>query len=327
MSIRRVLALCPPIAALLLSAACDRQNAPAKTPRRPASQSVATAPAVTLTDWVVHPPVADAERTTGCSRLLSAAPNITEICCALGLRDCLVGRTRYCTYPPSIQQVPSIGALNDLNAEALLEIKPDLILLSGTSRAIADRLAGLGLKFETVPDVSLTDLYTAIARIGALTGRAQTAALLAEGIRADLGAVAARFTGRPKARVLVVTAPLADPPTRVDAAGPGSFYDDLLQLAGDTNAAEPSGRSFAPLGLEFVLRADPDVIVELAPDSTSRLAGDADALRVWAKVGPLYAVARGRVHVLIGPQFFLLGPRITQTFEALCAAIAEDAHE
>ena len=282
------------VGVLLLSTGCDRDATPPKTPPRSATLSVNTAPAsVALRDWVLNPPVADAERTTACSRLLSAAPNITEICCALGLRDCLVGRTRYCTYPPSILAVPSIGALNDLNPEALLEIKPDLILIAGNSRAIADRLVALGLKYDTVPDVSLADLYTAIARVGALTGRAQTAALLAEGIRADLGAVAARFAGRPKARVLVVTAPLADPPTRVDAAGPGSFYDDLLQLAGDTNAAEPSGRAFAPLGLEFVLSADPDVIIELAPDSTIRPAGDADALRVWAKVGPLHAVARG----------------------------------
>jgi iron complex transport system substrate-binding protein len=323
MSLRRALALGPAVAALLWSVGCERHDTTAKVARQSTGQSSATG----LTDRVASPSVADAERDTACSRLLSAAPNVTEICCALGLRDCLVGRTRYCTYPPSIEQVPSIGALNDLNPEALLAIKSDLILISGSSRAIADRLVALGLKYESVPDDSLTDLYTAIERIGALTGRAQTAALLTEGIRADLAAVAARFAGRPQARVLIVTAPLADPPTRVDAAGPGSFYGDLLELAGDTNAADPSGRAFAPLGLEFVLRADPDVIIELAPDAAVRPAGDADALGVWAKVGPLHAAARGRVHVLIGPQYFLLGPRIAQTFEALCAAIAESAHE
>ena len=209
----------------------------------------------------------------------------------------------------------------------MLAIKPDLILIAGNSRAIADRLAALGLKYETVPDVSLDDLFTAIDRIGTLTGRPQTAARLAIELHADLDKVAARFSNRPKARVLVVTAPLANPPARVDAAGPGSFYDDLLRLAGDTNAAEPSGRAFAPLGLEFVLRADPDVVIELAPDAGSRPAGDADALRAWSRVGPLRAVARRRVHVLIGPQYFLLGPRIAQTFEAMCAAIADNDHD
>jgi iron complex transport system substrate-binding protein len=323
MSTRPALVLGLAFAALLWSAACERQDAATEAPR----QSTTPSSTAGLTDRVASPIVADVERSAACLRLLSAAPNVTEICCALGLRDCLVGRTRYCTYPPSIEQVPSIGALNDLNPEALLAIKPDLILISGSSRAIADRLVALGLKYESVPDDSLEDLYTAIAQIGALTGRSQTAALLTAGIRADLSAVAARFAGRSKARVLIVTAPLADPPTRVDAAGPGSFYDDLLHLAGDTNAADPSGRAFAPLGLEFVLRADPDVIIELAPDAAIRPAGDADALRVWAKVGPLHAVARGRVHVLIGPQYFLLGPRIAQTFEALCAAIAENAHD
>lgn len=304
---------------------CERSPAPRVG--QDVATSASAAVASSLRDWVVHPPIVESERDAPCPRLLSAAPNITEICCALGLADRLVGRTRYCTYPPAVQRVPSIGDLYNLNVEVLLELKPELILVSGNSRAVSDRLQRLDLRFETVPDVSLADLFAAIARIGELTGRRQTARLLAESVQTDLDAIAARFSGHPKARVLLLTAPLPDPPTQADAAGPGSFYDDLLRRAGTTNVAAPSEHPFGQLALEFILQADPDVIIELAPDRTSRASGDADARRVWAKLGPLKAVAQQRVHVLVGPQYFILGPRLAQTFEAVCQSIAEPSHE
>ena len=301
---------------------CERSPAPAASqPAEPASDRSG------LHDWVLRPAGAAEEQRVPCPRLLSAAPNVTEICCALGLADCLVGRTRYCTYPPAIEAVPSIGALNDLNVEALLQLRPEMIVVSGTSRAVSDRLSRLGLRFESVPDDSLADLFTAIERIGVLTGRTATARRLRDALQADLDTVARRFAGGPTARVLILTGPLPDPPMQVDAAGPGSFYEDLLRCAGHRNVAESAGRPWTPLSLEFVLRADPDVIVELAPDRSVRPAGDNDARRVWAKVGPLRAVQQQRVHVLVGPQYFVLGPRIAYTFEALCETIRGEHHE
>ncbi|HPM22317.1 MAG TPA: helical backbone metal receptor [Phycisphaerae bacterium] len=304
-----------------VSAGCTRP------PATPTGQPTTSAAVSTLRDWVVDPPLVDSERALPCPRLLSAAPNITEICGALGLTEHLVGRTRYCLYPPAIARVRSIGALNDLNVETLLQIRPELIIVSGASRAIADRLTRLGLRYEAVPDWTLADLFTAIERIGGLTGRPRTAARLIDGIRADLDTVTTRYHTMRPARVLLLTGPLAAPPTPPDAAGPGSFYDDLLRRVGHTNVVAAGGGAFAPVALEFVLRADPDVIIELAPDATQRPAGDADALRAWAQVGPLRAVATRRVHVLIGPQHFELGPRIAQTFEAICSIMANEQHE
>lgn len=288
---------------------------------RPGSQEHQATTASILRDYVTDPELAAEEADKGCQRILSAAPNVTEICCALGLSRCLVGRTRYCTYPPAVAGVTSIGALNDLNVETLLGLAPDMVLVSGTSRAIADRIARLGVRFETVPDVSLNDLYEGIRRVGELSGRTQTADGLIAAVRADLATVAARFAGGPSERVLIATAPLRDPPGPVDAAGPSSFYDDLLGLGGYANALPPGTRPFSSVTLEAVLRADPDVIVELVPDVAARPLGDADALRIWARVGDLKAVAAGRVYTLVGPQHFVLGPRIAQTFEALCELI------
>ncbi len=81
------------------------------------------------------------------------------------------------------------------------------------------------------------------------------------------------------------------------------------------------------MSLEFILRADPDVIIEVISDANGRERGDADAQSAWAQVGPLRAVAAGRVHALIGEQHFILGPRIAETLQALCKIISGEARD
>ena len=265
-----------------------------------------------------------ASQSTTCPRIVSAGPNVTEICFAMGLGNCLVGRTRFCMYPPEAEAIASIGGLDDVSVESLLELRPELILVSGKSQAIAERLLRLELRYESVPDDTLDDLFSAITQIGALSDREAQSRELNARVRGELDAVRGRHAGTPQASVLLTLNPLTDPPAQIFAAGPGSFYDDLIRLAGHRNAAAVGGRAFSPLSLESILAADPDVIVELTPDGTTRPDGDLQARRIWAKVGPLRAVEANRVHVLEGHAHFILGPRIAQTFEALCATIAGD---
>lgn len=319
---RREIAVGCALLAVLAAIGCQRQ--PPKPPGAGDNAAATSQAGSVVHDWVRQPATAPGEQDVPCPRVLSAGPNVTEICAALGALDCLIGRTRFCTYPPAALQIPSFGGLNDVNAEVLVGLNPELIIVSGESRNIADQLDQLGLEHVTIPDVSLDDLFVGIGRIGEHVRRPRTAAALLAGIRGDLEAVRQRYADVPPARVLIVIAPLPDPPTQTFAAGPGSFYDDLLRLAGHRNAAAAADRSFTPIALEFVLEVDPDAIIELAPDATGRPNGDADALGVWAKVGSLKAVRDERVHVLAGQQHMILGPRIAQTFEALCATIAGD---
>lgn len=276
-------------------------------------------------NYVAQPLLVETECQAPAPRLLSTAPSLTELCVALGLAEALVGRTRYCVYPPEILSIPTIGALNDLNVEVLLGMQPELILVAGTSRAISERLTTLGLRFVTLPDTSLADLYTSIEQLGALTDRRMTAARLSGAIQQDLAAVADLYRHAPRQRVLLVIGTLPDPPEQVYAVGAESFYDDLLRLLGHANVMPSGARPFSPAALEFVLQANPDVIIELAPDPAVRPTGDTAARAAWARVGPLRAVTQQRVHVLAGPEHYLLGPRIAQTAAALAALLARES--
>ncbi|MCG3127938.1 MAG: Vitamin B12-binding protein [Phycisphaerae bacterium] len=295
--------------------------------RRPAPVGGADAGslAAALPDYVAHPRPVPGEEAPVALRIVSLAPNVTEICCALGQRDALVGRTSYCLHPPGIERIPALGALIDTNVEALVSLKPDLVIVSGDSRAISERLSQIGIPFEAIPDVGLTDLYASIERVGTLLGRPRSAKALAAALRADVERVIARYRGTPRRRVLLVTGTLTDPPEPPYVAGSGSFYAELIGLLGHDIALPDAPRSFAPLSLETIIAADPDVIVELDPDGRSRPRGDADALRAWSRLGQLAAVRARRVHVLIGPQHYVAGPRIAQTLAQLSEKIVGPA--
>ncbi len=345
---------------LLLAVGCDRRGAaplPADASATPAPATnrvgPTPAPATQATDELpdyVTTPVIDPADSPRRMRVVSAAPVLTEVIYALGRRECLVGRTRYCEYPPEAASVPAIGALGDTSVELILALQPDLVLISGSSRSITERLAPLGLRLEWLPDASLLDLFSTIRRVGELLECPRGARRLCEQIEADLArvdqlyssslgaesssasesmsssapaaasasslATAAARTPRGATRVLLLAEPLPTPPRPPFAAGPGSFYDDLLRRAGCVNVIEQPG-AFAPLSLEFIIRADPDAIIELDPDGAIRAQGQADALRAWEALAPLGAVRAARVHVLRGAQHFLAGPRVAHTYAAL----------
>ena len=174
---------------------------PPSAPTTTTQAAAARARAAGCRDWVRDPEVVAGERENGPKRIVSLAPNVTEMCCALGLRERLVGRTRYCDYPPGIEEVRNLGSLIDLSIETLVGLEPDLILVSGNSRQISDRLARTGLHYESVPDDSLDDLFAAIAQIGRLTEHERTAAELSSGIRGDLERITARQRDVAPARV------------------------------------------------------------------------------------------------------------------------------
>lgn len=285
------------------------------------SQRATTTASLDLIDYTVTPPLDDSEHAAPPLRIVSAAPNVTEILCALGLRESIVGRTRYCDHPPQVQSIPTVGALLDLNVETLMSLKPDLVLVAGESRQIREKLATVEIRSEAVPDVSVDDLYRSISQIGEWTGREKTAAALVANLRRDMDRVAHRYRTSSPQRVLVLTSTLATPPSPPYVGGENSFYDWMLRRVGHQNVVAGQGRPFAPLSLEFIGQANPDVIIELAASADARPAGDDDARRAWSALPGLAAVERGRVRVLFGNQHYLLGPRLAITFRDLCAAI------
>ncbi|MCL2105411.1 MAG: ABC transporter substrate-binding protein, partial [Kiritimatiellaeota bacterium] len=164
-------------------------------------------------------------------RLVSTAPNLTEIVFAIGAGDLLAGKTDVCDYPPEAAPIPIVGGFGTPRLEPLLAAHPTHILESALADpSVRDRLDALGIPLVHVPCSRLDDIPAAILQIGGLTGREAQAQTLAEKIREGLHSYGRHDDDTPLPRVFLLFAP-ESPIT----AGTDTFVSELLALAGGAN--------------------------------------------------------------------------------------------
>jgi len=240
-------------------------------------------------------------------RIVSLAPNITEILFALGLGDRVVGVTRYCDYPPAALEREKVGGLLDPNLEKIRALRPDLVIaFRGNPWSSIDRLRGLGLSvfvldigktIETVPRI--------IALIGRVTLREETAGALVRSLEAKartLAGLLAKANGTPKIFIQLQGLGLS-------TCGGESYLNDLLERAGGANIAGRLKRDWLEYSRERLLQDDPEVIIVLA-----RTEADFAKARSWFEsqggLKEIRAVRAGRVVRLDENAASRFGPRL-----------------
>jgi len=190
-------------------------------------------------------------------KVISLAPSITEIVCAISGTNVLAGRTSACDYPPEIKYIPIIGGFGTPSLEAILKIEPSVILATDLADpSIAHQMTALGLHYEHINCKKLDDIPFAIELIGQLIGYEAQGKELAENIRAEITTLRARaetITNRP----LVYAEIWHDP---IMTAGKGSFLSDIIHLAGGKNIGDDIEKDFFQIDPEWVISRNPDII-------------------------------------------------------------------
>jgi iron complex transport system substrate-binding protein len=191
-------------------------------------------------------------------RVVSLLPSLSETVCALGQCARLVGVDRYSNFPQALKKLPQLGGGLDPSIEAVVAQKPDVVLLAGSSRAAA-QLEALGLKVLALEPKTHAEMRSAIEKIGRLlqTPDAPSGAhLLLRQIDAAIE-VQARALPQAAKRARVFVAVSNAP----HGAGAASFIGETLQRLGVQNIVPAAMGVFPKLNPEFVVRADPDVII------------------------------------------------------------------
>lgn len=241
-------------------------------------------------------------------RVVSLAPNLTEIVCLVGGEEQLVGVTDFCKYPPQVRNKPKIGGIINPSLEKVLALKPDLLLVArGTDLRIIERMRKSGVAVYAADPRSVRDVIVLVRTVGRLLGRDAEADAAARHLEKRLAALTSKpvATGsRPKALAVVELEPLF-------VAGSDSFLDDLLRLAGLENAARGE-KPWARWSSERVLNADPDLILVVRAHGAVGTA-DADLRRQLAHRAPwstLRAVRTGHVYSVTDDLVTIPGPRL-----------------
>ena len=190
-------------------------------------------------------------------RIVSLLPSLTESVCAMEQCQRLIGVDRYSNYPASVRALPQLGGGIDPNIEAIVALKPDVVLVSSGSRA-SSRLEALGLKVVALETKSHADVKRVLQKIGLLLAvpDAQGADRLWRIIDASVSAASQSLSAQAKnTRVYfeVSRGPYA--------AGESSFIGETLQRLGAKNVVPAALGPFPKLNPEFVVRANPDLIM------------------------------------------------------------------
>jgi len=254
----------------------------------------------------------------GGERLVSLAPSTTELVFALGAGELLVGRSSADDYPPA-SGVPVVGDFGVPNAEALIRLKPTLVLLTGTEPDSSGRLLEtLGLSTFTVRAGTLDELVRSTLDLGQRLGRREEAASLAARLREAARAAAARAEAVGGAAPRVYVEVWHDPLTTV---GRTSFVADLIRACGGVNLFDGVETPYFATSSEAVIAADPDVIIV---PGMNGVAPDVESRQGW---GGIAAVRAGRVYSRIDPALlFRPGPRTVEGLKALSKILFPEAH-
>lgn len=247
-------------------------------------------------------------------RIVSLAPNITEILFALGLDSAVAGVTDYCDYPAAAGNKPRIGGMLNPNLERVLELRPDLVLMSGSGnmKSDYDKLTSAGVAvFVTYPR-TVESVLTSISNIGALTGRAAAADSIVKALRdqKDELLLKAREAPRESVLMLLSLSPLI-------AIGPGTFLHELLTLANADNIAGDAAMAYPVLSREDILRRQPDVIIA----TNDIVRSTDDILRAYPEWKRLKAIQKKRVALVDASIVSRPGPRVIEGLRIILQAV------
>lgn len=204
------------------------------------------------------------------ARIVSLSPATTEILFTIGAGSRLVGRSKYDLWPDSARLVQNLGDGMSPNVEAVLGVKPDLVVLyaSQDNRAAADRFRAAGVNTLSLKQDRIADFRRVTALLGAIIHDTTRARLVIDSVQHTLDSVRRATAAAPAPRIFwhIWDSPLI-------TIGSGSFMNELVEIAGAKNVYADINGASGQISLEDVARRDPDFILA-GPDGARQIKSD-----------------------------------------------------
>jgi iron complex transport system substrate-binding protein len=250
----------------------------------------------------------------GAQRIVSTAPHITETLFAMGLGPRVVGVTVYCKYPEEARKLPKIGTLLQPDVEAIVALRPDLVVVTDRHAHLAEQLARLHIASVEMQSRNLDAIYSGARAIGQAAGSMDDAERMINGMQSQLQAIAKRTASAPKPTVAFIVGHTAGRLEGLVAGAGSSYFSDLLRYAGGINVFADALAPYPKISLEEIFSRDPDVIMELSGDTRAK---QEEVFALWQTKPSLKAVRAGRVYALESSPFLVPGPRAVEAVKQI----------
>ena len=196
-------------------------------------------------------------------RIVSLAPSNTEILYAIGAGAQVVGRDEFSNYPEAALDLPTVGgSFGGYNDEAIVNLEPDLVLAAeiNTPEQVS-ALEDLGLTVYYLSNPTTLDgMYTNLMTLAMLTGHEAETQTLVDGLKVRVEAVLEKASNVESQPTVFYELDATDPSAPY-TAGPGTFLDTLINLAGGKNAAAELGSPWGQLSIEAIVVQEPEIIL------------------------------------------------------------------
>lgn len=243
------------------------------------------------------------------ARIVTLAPNLAELVCAVHACGDLVGVAQYTDFPAQAARVPQVGNAMAVNLEVVLALQPTRVLAwdGGTPAATIARLRDLGVPVESIAIHDLDQVATVLEQLGAELGHAANGEAAADAYRTRLADLRARYADRPRLRAFYQIE--TGPAYTVNGESPISA---ALDLCGADNVFSSLPTLSAIVSPEAVLAADPDVVIYASDEDARGMAA------YWARLAPARA-ADPRRQVEVDPSVLTRpSPRVLDGIAELC---------
>ena len=253
-------------------------------------------------------------------RIVSLAPSMTEILYALGLGDNIVGVTTFCDYPEEVRKKPKIGGMSNPSLEAVLTLKPDIVVLTtdGNPKEFKERLVSLKIKTFVFHARRLSELPQGVRELGAALGVKEKSETLAKEIEVAVNNFKRKnsvfripHSAIHKKLLFIVW------PEPLIVAGPGTVMDDAIALLGYENIAAAAKTAYPKYSIEEVIRQAPDAIfigkatgMDMRPVSQG----------ILQRISSVPAVKNGSIYY-VSDRLYRLGPRVIKGIEELAECL------
>jgi iron complex transport system substrate-binding protein len=249
-------------------------------------------------------------------RVVAMSPTVVELLYSVGVTP--VGRPSSATFPEAAKSVPDFGTSYQPSYEAIVAMKPDLIIADALIQAATiEDLAKLGAPVFAVEVDSYDSVVRGTKVVGALTGKKEAADTAVTALETKFGEIKKKIPATGNPNVLIV---VGAGPTQVFAARSDSYVGSLVESLGAKNVAATEPASFRLPGfgeysLEKIVAANPDVIIAISPGQPNVTTQALSRSPIWSS---LKAVQTGQVHE-VSPQVYIesAGPRVSLILDEL----------
>jgi len=245
-------------------------------------------------------------------RIVSLKPVITDTLIAIGAGDRIVGATKYCEVGTLKNKPQIVGDYTRPMIEKIVALSPDLVLNSeeNSSRRSFEKMKSLGIKTKFFQFRTPDEIVSSISAIGSTVGMEKSADALALQMKREFVELEKKWSGAPKKKGFIIWGRRP-----IIAAGEISYMGRLLSTIGIENAAKKSSVAYPRIGVEEILTANPDFIVDLSMGNEAH-----DPEEKWIKIKTCDAYKRGRIYSMDADDF-RPGPRLPKALEKLASII------